>query len=551
MHVFRRATEPAVVWIAALVGTLAFLLTGPYSNFAPVGFLDSWYYTGYFLHFRYLVHTYGPTYYVARLPWILPGLAAFNFAPPEAASVILNLAIVSVSAVSLYWCVRWFYGPLAGVTAAAILVTNPYFMCTVCWDYPNGPSISYAFIALAFALRPNGARSVNSILTGIFLALSGLTHLGAASTILAVAAIPLWKQRHSARELLRESVFIAAGAASVILALCPVSQLLFGRWTYFYWQVYTSFHQVTPADFARRDGTGFGFLRASQRLFAPALLLLLGPLLIARPRKAPNVIILAWLSLLVCFALLTFSEFVVGIASLRLQYFSSFLLVPLFFFAGTTLGELIASPARALPTIIIALALPFSFSTWAWPQHPWWILFILGAIALALLLFRQPRLAALALAAILFLSSALDPSCAYAWDRPVPVSGRNLVAFQNLMTFDATLHSSLDPARRVRFWFDRDEPVVSFYDSAESLYLWLPVDFTRELPSWPETELHRQIPPNTTFVNLTLHPDRMPERSRLLAARGIHVANERRFQMQYRGNTVYIILQDVEPTHAG
>src|SRR5271163_307883 len=120
MHVLRRIAEPTAVWAATLIATLAFLLLGPYSNFAPVGFLDPWYYTGYFLHFSYLVHTYGPTYYVSRLPWILPGIAAFHLATPEVASVALNVAIIAVSAVSLYWSIRWFYGPAAGVTAAAI-----------------------------------------------------------------------------------------------------------------------------------------------------------------------------------------------------------------------------------------------------------------------------------------------------------------------------------------------------------------------------------------------------------------------------------------------
>src|SRR5579871_3196548 len=122
MQVLRRITEPAAVCAAAVFGSVAFLLAGPYSNFAPVGFLDPWYYTGYFLHFGYLVRTYGPTYYVSRLPWILPGLAVFHLATPEIASVALNVMIVAASAAALYWTIRWFYGPAAGATAAALLV---------------------------------------------------------------------------------------------------------------------------------------------------------------------------------------------------------------------------------------------------------------------------------------------------------------------------------------------------------------------------------------------------------------------------------------------
>ncbi len=533
MHVLRRVPEPLVVWVVALIGSLAFLLTGPYSNFAPVGFLDPWYYTGYFLHFRYLVDAYGPTYYVSRLPWILPGLAAFHLAPPEAASVILNLAIVGTSAVSLYWTVRWFYGPPAGACAAALLVTNPYFMSTVCWDYPNGPSIAYAFAALAFAIRPNGARIVNGILVGVLLALSSLTHLSSACMLVTITAIPIWRHRRDIREILLDFAYMAAGAAAMVLALCPVSQLLIGRWTYFYWQVYFAIRALPYS------GTGLGFLLTSHRLLAPALLLIFGPFIVRRISKNRRLAWYAWLALTICIALFAFQEFVLHVFALRLPYTSSYLLVPLFFFAGTILGQFVTSGRSAAVVIAGGLVLPFSFSAWAWPQHPWTILFVVGTITLMTLLFRQHRVGALALAALLFLSSALDPSIAYAWDRPTPPRGPNRNAFRDLMTFDSLLQSSTDPSRKLRFWFDRDEPAINFYDSAESLYIWI-----------PDVDLEKQITAKTTLVHLTIHPDRVPSRLQRLASHGIRVGNERQRSMQYQGATVYIILQDVQSVHA-
>ncbi|HMD50226.1 MAG TPA: hypothetical protein VKG79_14050, partial [Bryobacteraceae bacterium] len=467
MHALRRVPESVIVGITTLASSLAFLLTGPYSNFAPVGFLDPWFYTGYFLHFRYLVHTYGPTYYVSRLPWILPGLAAFHLAPPEIASVILNLAIVVTSAVSLYWPVRWFYGPPAGATAAALLVTNPYFMSTVCWDYPDGPSIAYAFAALACAVRPNGSLRVNRVLAGVFLALSGLAHLAAGPMILSVAMIPLWRHRHAIREVLREYLYIIAGAAATVLALCPVSQILIGRWTYFYWQIYYAIETMRhPQDLAHTWGSGPGFLLIAYRLLAPALLLAFGPVLISRLRKNSAIAWTAWLALTLCLALYAFQEFVLHAVSLRVHYQSSYLVVPLFFFAGVLLGEFLTTWIRASIATVVALVLPLTFSLWAWPQHPWTILFLTGAAALVLICFRQPHLAPAALAALLFLAPALDPSIAYAWDRPIPIRGPNRNAFRDLMTFDATLQSSTDPSRKLRFWFDRDEPAITFYDSA-------------------------------------------------------------------------------------
>ena len=549
MHVLRRTPESAIVWITALAASLAFLLIGPYSNFAPVGFLDPWYYTGYFLHFGYLVHTYGPTYYVSRLPWILPGLAAFRIAPPEAASVLLNLAIVSMSAVSLYWSIRWFYGPPAGATAAAILVTNPYFVSTVSWDYPDGPSIAYGFTALAFALRPGGSRRVNGVLAGVFLALSGLTHMAAIPMILSVVTIALWRRR---RELVGECVYISAGAAIAVLALCPISQALIGRWTYFYWQIYFAIQTIrNPADFAHAWGTGPGFLLSAYRLLAPALLLIFGAFLVRRISKNRDLAWASYLALAVCLGLYSFQEFVLHAASLRVHYQTSFMIVPLFLFAGTILGEFTTSWPRAGMVVAFAVALPFIFSFWAWPQHRWLILLFLGAATLMLFLFRQLQLGAIAVTALLFLSPALDPAYAYAWDRPAPALGPNRSTFRNLMTFDAAVQSATDPSRKLRFWFDRDEPACPFYDSAESLYLWIPADFTRELPTWSHAELMKQVPANATFVNLTIHPERVASRLRLLASRGVRTGNERRRTMQYQGATLYIILEDVQSTHGG
>src|SRR4051812_6857862 len=110
MNLAQSRGERLYVAVAATVGSFLLLLAGPYSNFTAPGYLDPWYYFAYFTNFSYLVHTYGPNYYVARLPWILPGLLAFRLAPPEAASVLLNAALMTISAIALYWAVRWHYG---------------------------------------------------------------------------------------------------------------------------------------------------------------------------------------------------------------------------------------------------------------------------------------------------------------------------------------------------------------------------------------------------------------------------------------------------------
>ena len=133
---------------------LLFLLLGPYSNFAPAGYLDPWFYTGYFLHFSYLFQQHGLTYYVSRLPYIVPGLLLFKIAPPVTASVLLNALIMASSLAALYCIVSWHYGNLPATLAGIALMTNTYFMAGVAWDYPDGPAVAYALLALAAFSRP-------------------------------------------------------------------------------------------------------------------------------------------------------------------------------------------------------------------------------------------------------------------------------------------------------------------------------------------------------------------------------------------------------------
>jgi hypothetical protein len=214
------------------------------------------------------------------------------------------------------------------------------------------------------------------------------------------------------------------------------------------------------------------------------------------------------------------------------------MLVLLFFLAGVLIGECGVSGAAAGLAAAVALALP-------WIKFPrsWLLLAVCGVALLAAVLLR--RMHAVILAMVLFLAPAMDQTCSAAWDE------RNVETFRHLMTLQSALKPQIDPARRVRFWFDRDEPPFPFYNSASSLYLWMQADFTRDLAAWPEAELRKQLPPNGTLVHLTLHPERLPSRVQMLAARGVRVANERQWTMDYGGQTLYGILQDVIESDSG
>lgn len=534
MNVSQPCFERVTVAATALAGSLLFLLLGPYSNFGAAGFLDPWYYTGYFTNFSYLMHHYGQNYFVGRLPWIIPGLLAFRIASPETASVILNVAIVSVSLIALYWAVRWHYGRTPAVLACCALATNPYFMSAVGWDYPDGPAIAYAFVALAFAVRPHGKPAWNTVRTAIFLTLSGLTNLSGLPMLACILVFVFWRHRHVPREWTMDALHLAAGAAGTVAVLCPIAQVLVGKWTFFYWQIYQAMHTFgNPGFLEKMWGAGPAFLLSASRLLAPVLLLAAAPILLWR-RKGADVAWPAWISLAVCLGLYAIEEFVFHGVALRVPYHSSYLIVPVFFLAGVLLGEMGKLKTRwVAEAATLAIALPFTNIGGGLRGSAilLMILLVIGAMV------ERGAWKQFALIAMLFLASALDPSITYMWDRP---AGTNLQSFRSLMELQDYLKSAVNPERRVQFWVDDDEQSPLYY-SAQALYLYMHNDFTKDLAAAPAAQIREELKSNATLVHLTMHPERMEARRTLLAGRGITTGNERTMRLPW----TTVVLQDV------
>jgi hypothetical protein len=267
----RGIPESLLAPAVAVLGAALFVAAGPYGNFSPPGFIDPWFYTGYFSNLPYMLRHYGMTYYVSRLPWILPGRLAFQMASPQTASLILNAVIVAVSGLSLYWIIRWYYGRISAVFTAITLVTNLYFYNTVAWDYPDGPSIAYAFAAVAFAVRPNGPRKLNTLAAGALFALSGFTNMSAGPMILGGLVMGVRQYRRSLRDFIREALLITFAVAMTTFMFCLISKLVLGQYQFFRPQIEQTLN-VFPT-LSKMWGRGTDFLLAAYRLFPSGFLL--------------------------------------------------------------------------------------------------------------------------------------------------------------------------------------------------------------------------------------------------------------------------------------
>ncbi len=527
--------RPGYLSLASFGAALVFLLLEPYSNFGPTGYLDPWFYTGYFTHFSYLLRHDGVTYYVSRLPWILPGWLVFRLAPPAAATVLLNALIVAAAVTALFLIVQRRYDTWAAALACVALATNPYFVSAVSWDYPDGPAIAYALCALACFLRPSSGRIPNAVWGGVFLALSGYTNLAGLPVLLGIAAIPIWRYKDAVRELTRQAALAIAGGAGATAVLAIVSKLSLGTYLFFMPQIsqiiYTRTH---PHYLSDMWGTGNAWIPGAYRLGAPLFLLAVGAVAVVRGRKE-SALIESYVCLAVSSVLFIFFEFGLHNTGLRVAYQSSYIVAPMFAFAGLLLGEYAPrSPAGRVALLLLGLALPFVWLQWPLTPKPemfWPAMALLALCAAAL--WKRPAACGLIFIA-LFCGPAFDPSLSYIWKH------LNACAFQTMMQMESAIDARLAPARSVRFWFEPHRPASNLFDSVSSLYLWPHVD----------ADLGVLAESATTLVHLSLNPDRSAEHDKLLAARGLRVENERRSTVSSSLGTVYVVLQDVAATPA-
>lgn len=575
---FEIVLRPVSIWFTSFGFSLLFLLFGPYSNYAPAGFLDTWIYTGYFTHFSYLLRHYGITYYVSRLPYIVPGLLIFRLASPATASVVLNTVIMAAAVAALYFIVYWHYGRIPAALACIALMTNPYFVSGVAWDYPDGPAVAYAFLALAAFLRPTRGRIPNGVIGGACLALSAYTNFAGLPSLLGILMVPIWGSRKSLKGLFRQGIQIILGTLGVTLSFAMIGKLLIGTYLFFMPQInmirYTRAH---PDYLANMWGTDYAWIPTAYRLFPAVFMVFLGGVILLHRRRQSLAIVSSYLCLIITCVLFAIFEFGFHNVGLRVFYCSTYIVAPLLVFAGLVIGETLTDcgagellerawkPHSWMASVIwmgvalFGLGLPFWYR-YAKPMlsatRVWTGLLVLGiltATCLSALSRRRVWPCALGTSLIfagLFLGPALDPSLGYVWGTA------NVSVFQSLMRIEHVVDSNVDPVRRVRFWFDRDEPEWSvspeysvklpdLLDSAYSLYLWGYFDFTNQLSSAPVAEVKRLIDTKTTFVHLTLDANKIPVRTKLLISRGILTGNDRYRAIPASRDKLWIILQDV------
>jgi hypothetical protein len=192
----------------------------------PFGTIDPWLYTALWTNFDQIYESFSRTYYISRVPWIVPGYALNGIFEARTASLVLHAAFFLGGGVLFYvLCRRWLGVVAAAIGYVALIGSQMYFNAHR-WDYQEGGVLTYMIGAYAFSLVRTQSpllRAASLALGGAFAAAMVTTRvidvvflLGLPLLYVAVSADQPWAAR--LRQFARDVAAFAAGATGLLVA---------------------------------------------------------------------------------------------------------------------------------------------------------------------------------------------------------------------------------------------------------------------------------------------------------------------------------------------
>jgi hypothetical protein len=138
-----------------------------------VGTIDPWLYTALWTNFDQIYTSFFLTYYVSRLPWIVPGYVLNGILDAQAASLVLHSVFFIAGGVLFYVLIRRWLGVLAGALGYVALTGSQMYFNAHRWDYQEGGVLTFMIAAYAFSLprtRSPWLRATSLLLGGFFAA---------------------------------------------------------------------------------------------------------------------------------------------------------------------------------------------------------------------------------------------------------------------------------------------------------------------------------------------------------------------------------------------
>lgn len=245
------------------------------ARFNPPNATDPWIYTGAMWNFDFLYRFFANTYYLSRLPWIIPGYLLNQAFSPETSFFVLHICFALVAAGSAFAIARRVYGRTAAFTAFGALITSLLFYDSYSTDYPDGAQITFLLLGLAFAVFAyRGAWSRTKLgLAGFFTTAAVGTNLFSGLLVgglaLLYALFVATGLEVDVRARLVDAAGFVAGAAALIVACGAFARAHGGPFLFFK----PSFAAISSISTAASKPSGNAWIRVEPRLLVPVFFL--------------------------------------------------------------------------------------------------------------------------------------------------------------------------------------------------------------------------------------------------------------------------------------
>jgi hypothetical protein len=538
----------------------------------PFGTIDPWLYTALWTNFDQIYGAFAGTYYISRLPWILPGYALNGIFDARTATLVLHTTYFLAGGVLFYvLCRRWLGIAAAAMGYVALIGSQMYFNAHR-WDYQEGGVLTYLIGTYAFSL----VRTRSPLLRPASLALGGAFAAAMVTTrvidIAYLLGLPLlWAAVNADRSWVarleqfgRDLAAFAAGAVALLVACGLFARSHGEEFLFFMPQVRVvrstsgGYNQI-PVDI---------WLPLSPYFWVPLFAIVFGAVVIALGPKdgLPRgflVAATAWLTL-EYFAFVAWQFLGSGWLFNLTYYFSSFL-VPTLLCLTAAAAVLIGAPrrlsARSLVTGVGCAVAVLGPVVWiyrsdsglrtatGYRDDSYIAMFVVMGVAILLAgLARMPRLRGIAAAAVVtaFFAAAYGVDASYT-NLSYGVSdprtgglydvGQKMIAYLRANGYKKTLP---------RIWYDAND-VASGIGSIQSLYYYAFTYLDTGMPAISDTFRSRMTVWQPHEIVLLCSQPGCKGAARALGRAGYKPHLESHAPLESDGVRVWVMIYKVDP----
>jgi hypothetical protein len=562
LAVLTAATAAVYVWTKA-----------PLYN--PFRTIDPWLYTALWTNFDQIYASFPRTYYVSRLPWILPGYALNGIFDARTAALVLHTTYFLGGGVLFYvLCRRWLGVAAAAMGYVALIGCQMYFNAHR-WDYQEGGVLTYMIGAYAFAL----VRTRSSVLRPGSLALGGFFAAAMVTTriidVVFLLGIPLlyaavnvdtgWAAR--LKQFVLDFVAFAVGAVTLLVACGLFARAHGEEFLFFMPQVRVvrttsgGYNQI-PVDL---------WLPFSPHVWAPlfvvvfaAVVLVIGP---KGDRLQRRVLVAAtgWLGLL--YAGFAAWQFLGEGWFFNLTYYFSSFLVPTVFCLSTSAAVVLGAPTVSRRSLLVGIgcvAVVLAPVVWiyrtdselraatAYRDDSYIAMFVLMGIAIAVvILARLPRLHAAAAVAVVtaFLAVSYGVDASYtnlSYGGSDPRTGG---LYDTGQKFVAYLRANGYQKKLPNLWYDEND-LAGGIRSVQSLYYYAFTFLDNRMPAVDGTFQYRMSVWQPKRIVLLCVDPRCKGAATALGRAGYKPWLQSHTRLESDGVRVWVLIYRVDPTPA-